>query len=168
MQAVDVQGGQRRRSEMRVQEPADDRRDDPEHDVEEKTFARFVNDPAAEEAGDETEYKPGNDRHAWFLCGSGEARLEARPPPSAGLGAVIGLTPGRREGSHLVGGNRPCRRHELPSRVGERLHVASSSSIISPIACMGTPGWTMADAAVTGRTHDGTGTVSGSMRCAAS
>src|SRR5437899_128478 len=62
-ETVDVQPGDPAHAEQ-VEQPAPDHRaDDTQADVEEEPFARFVDQLAADEARDQTEHYPRDDRH---------------------------------------------------------------------------------------------------------
>ena len=62
-EAVEVEAGDRRGTDQREQEAADDRADYAKNNVEQEALARFVDDLAADESGDETEQNPSNKRH---------------------------------------------------------------------------------------------------------
>src|SRR3954452_1207349 len=78
--AVDVEAGHAGRPELVEQEAADHRADDAEHDVEQQALALAVDNLAGDEAGDQPEHDPADDRHAVsFLPGlSGEVARGAR------------------------------------------------------------------------------------------
>src|SRR3954468_12581111 len=94
--AVDVEAGHARRPELVEQKAADHRADDAEDDVEQQALALAVDDLAGDEAGDQTEHDPADDRHALSFSarpfrggrsrgtGAGQGRAGCRPCKPAG------------------------------------------------------------------------------------
>src|SRR5690348_10964217 len=67
-QAVEVESGHSGHAEPAEQPAADHGANDAEHDVQEKSFARFVDDLAGDESGDESENDPGDEGHETSGC----------------------------------------------------------------------------------------------------
>src|SRR6185437_13569388 len=69
-QAVKVESGHPGHAELAEQPAAHHGADDAEQDVEEKSFARLVDDLAGDESGDEPENDPRDERHETSSCRS--------------------------------------------------------------------------------------------------
>src|SRR5690349_6551124 len=66
-QAPQVEAGYPGRADRGKNPSSDDATDDPEHDVSEQSLARFVDEHAADPAGDRAEYDPTQDTHRSLL-----------------------------------------------------------------------------------------------------
>jgi hypothetical protein len=104
--AVDVQAGYGRRAEEAEQEATHYRPDDPEDNIENQPFAALVDDFARDEAGDEAQDQPADDRHVGlFLKGgvgtrprdAGRPGRGAKPPSHAPL--IAAAPPVNAEGA---------------------------------------------------------------------
>src|SRR4051795_13079967 len=62
--AVEVEAVDTACAELSKEKPAHDCTDNSQHDVEDHSFTRLVDDLTGNEAGDQTQNKPANDRHA--------------------------------------------------------------------------------------------------------
>src|SRR3954453_21151372 len=111
--AVDVEAGHPRRPELVEQEAADHRADDAEDDVEQQALALAVDHLAGDEAGDQTEHDPADDRHALsFRPGlSGEVARGARAPVR--IEQVVGRA--NRLAATLTGDPAPASYHHTPA-----------------------------------------------------
>jgi len=65
--AVEIQPGYSRLAEGAEDKTTHNRTGNAEHDVEEQAFTTLVDDFAANEPGDEAEYKPADDGHNFLL-----------------------------------------------------------------------------------------------------
>src|ERR1700736_5282185 len=69
--AVEVEAGHSRLAEGGEEPAADDRADDAKQDVDEQPLAGLVDDLAGDEAGNQSEDDPGDDRHRALFRGEG-------------------------------------------------------------------------------------------------
>jgi hypothetical protein len=60
-EAVDIDAGHAVGSEETEKPSSDDGTDDPQDDIEEETFSRFVDDLASDETGNQTQHNPRQD-----------------------------------------------------------------------------------------------------------
>jgi len=61
--AIDIKSGNAGGAKLGKQKAADDRADNPEHDVHNDALTRLVHHFAGDEAGDQAEQNPSDDRH---------------------------------------------------------------------------------------------------------
>jgi len=87
--AVDVEAGHPGRPELVEQDADDDRADDAEHDVEQQALALLVDHLAGDEAGDQPEHDPADDRHAVSFVLPGPSGGTARDEVARGAGAPV-------------------------------------------------------------------------------
>src|SRR6185437_4364001 len=135
-QAVKVESGHPGHAELAEQPAAHHGADDAEQDVEEKSFARLVDDLAGDESGDEPENDPRDERHETSSCRSFGRR---RSGPD-GRGRIYNTDRRPRSGQPGSQSGPPAGQRGLPqgsafSLAWESGREAGSVAQMSPLRC---------------------------------